>query len=102
MLHAALLVLYERRLRPAHLFWQPWVDGQLDKIRTCLDAIEQAAVGFGNRFDIGPVTLACALGYLDFRFPDIAWRDARPAAAAWFEKISHRRSVIEILPSDRS
>lgn len=101
LLHAALLVLYERKLRPAELRWQPWIDGQLDKIRTCLDAIEQAAAGFGDRFDIGTVTYACGLGYLDFRFPEIAWRDTRPSTATWFEQVSKRRSVIETMPADR-
>ncbi|MEO8545149.1 MAG: glutathione S-transferase [Burkholderiaceae bacterium] len=35
-------------------------------------------------YAIGHVTLGCALGYLDFRFPDIDWRARAPAMASWF------------------
>ena len=38
--------------------------------------------------DIGTVTVACALGYLDFRFPHEPWRPTRPALAAWYAAIS--------------
>jgi glutathione S-transferase len=33
---------------------------------------------------IGSVTLGCALGYLDYRFDDLGWRERAPALAAWF------------------
>ncbi|HEX3984783.1 MAG TPA: glutathione S-transferase N-terminal domain-containing protein, partial [Acidisoma sp.] len=33
---------------------------------------------------IGTVTLACALGYLDFRYAADAWRDHHPRLAHWF------------------
>ena len=38
--------------------------------------------------DIGSITVACALGYLDFRFADDAWRDHHPRLAHWFESAS--------------
>ena len=36
-------------------------------------------------FGIGQIAIVCALGYLDFRFADLAWRDGRGRSAAWFE-----------------
>ena len=36
---------------------------------------------------------AAPLSYLDFRFPDLAWRDGRPALAAWHERFAARPSV---------
>ena len=69
IMDAALLTRYETFLRPEALRWTAWVDGQLDKVARALDRIEAVeAPGFGARVDIGTITIACALGYLDFRF----------------------------------
>jgi glutathione S-transferase len=42
---------------------------------------------------IGHITIACALGYLDFRFDALGWRKLAPCLAAWFEVISARDSI---------
>lgn len=99
MLGAALLARYERVLRPETLRWEAWTGGQLAKVADGLAAIEARAAGFGDRFDIGTIGFACALGYLDFRFPELAWRDGRPAAAAWFAAISERPSIAATVPA---
>lgn len=46
-----------------------------------------------ERFDIGDVTLVCALAYLDFRFGDLDWRTAQPSLTAWYEAQCARPSV---------
>ncbi len=38
--------------------------------------------------DVGTISIACALGYLDLRFPDDDWRRERPKLATWFDAIS--------------
>lgn len=38
--------------------------------------------------DIGAIAVACALGYLDFRFADEPWRESHPRLAAWFAQVS--------------
>ncbi|GLK86053.1 hypothetical protein GCM10017653_41230 [Ancylobacter defluvii] len=47
--------------------------------------------------DIGPyhrtITLACALGYLDLRFPDYDWRAGHPGAGDWFAATSAHPSL---------
>jgi len=53
--------------------------------------------------DSAPVTAdaiaaCCALGYLDFRYPDEDWRSANPALADWFAAVSHRPSVAATAP----
>jgi len=47
----------------------------------------------GDRFDLGDITLACALAYLDFRLPEIAWRRAHPGVGAWLDSVSRRPSM---------
>lgn len=94
LLDAALLVRYETFLRPEEFRWPAWIDGQLDKITRALDRLEVLdAPGFGGRLDLGTITVGCALGYLDFRFPDLAWRPTRPALAEWFAEFATRPSM---------
>ena len=100
LLDAALLTRYETGTRPPELQWQAWKDGQLRKVGSALDVIEGAATTYGKRFDIGTLTVACALGYLDFRFPQLQWRSGHPEAAAWFAATSERPSLQRSAPSE--
>jgi glutathione S-transferase len=97
LLDAALLTRYERVLRPEALRWDAWDGGQVAKIAAALDRIE-AVVADMPPLDIGAVAIGCALGYLDFRFPDLAWRDGRPAAAAWYAVFEARPAMVATAP----
>jgi glutathione S-transferase len=59
-----------------------WMERQKAVVGRMLDQIEadppRAAL------DIGTITLACALGYLDFRFAAEPWRPTHPRLADWF------------------
>ena len=48
-----------------------------------LDALEREVPH--KTLDIGTITIACALGYLDFRFAAEPWRDGRPGLTAWYD-----------------
>jgi glutathione S-transferase len=98
ILDAALLARYETAVRPENLRWAEWTAGQLDKIQCALDDLEKRVAGFGDRVDVGTIACACALGYLDFRFPAIAWRSGHPALASWFDKFGARDSMVETRP----
>lgn len=90
LLDAALLARYEILLRPQERQWQPWQDGQMTKIRAALAIVEQKAASFGERIDIGTISFASALAYLDLRFADLDWRRDHKAAATWFAAIEAR------------
>jgi glutathione S-transferase len=98
IMDAGILRRYELAQRPEALHWADWLAGQQAKVDHGLDAAEREARGWGEAFDIGHITLACALGWLDFRFPDAGWRAARPQLAAWFERISARPSLAQTAP----
>ncbi len=98
LLDAALLVRYEAMMRPEALRWADWTQGQMEKIASCLQALEARSGTLGERVDIGTITLGCALGYLDFRFPDYDWRSAHPQAAAWFAVFNQRPAMQATLP----
>ena len=95
---AAVLTRYETFARPEPLRWNEWIAGQLEKVTSGLDLIEARAAGFAERVDLGTIAFGCALGYLDFRFASLAWRDNRPHAAAWFERFGERPSMIDTRP----
>ncbi|VVE47429.1 glutathione S-transferase family protein [Pandoraea terrigena] len=52
-----------------------------------------------NRLTLADVAVVCALGYLDFRFPEIAWRDTHPNLADHFARMFARPSVADTVPT---
>ncbi|MEC7256733.1 MAG: glutathione S-transferase family protein [Pseudomonadota bacterium] len=97
LLDAALLARYETAMRPEALRWEDWLRGQMEKIDSSLDQMN-AEVGDFGEVDAGVIAIACALGYLDFRFPDLDWRTSRPALADWFKTFSARPSMQQTRP----
>ena len=97
IMDAAVLARYEEAVRPKELRWQDWVDGQLLKVRTALDALEREDLE--DVLDIGTLSIACALGYLDFRFASEGWRTSRPRLAAWAAAIGGRPSLAATAPA---
>ena len=96
---AALLTRYEVAARPEALRWGEWIEGQLDKVACGLADLERRASSFGDRVDVGTISFACSLGYLDFRFASLAWRDRHPNAAAWYEWFAGRESMVATRPA---
>lgn len=93
LLDAALLCVYETRVRQEGERSAGWVTGQREKIGDALARIDAAAGEFGERVDIATITYGCALGYLDLRLPDLGWRDRAPTAAAWYARFGERPSM---------
>jgi glutathione S-transferase len=89
MMDAAFTAVMERR-RPAGSQWPDWIDRQYRALTRTLPTIAAPPPG---RFDLGDVTLACTLAYLDFRLPDLPWRELRADLARWLAGISDRRSM---------
>jgi glutathione S-transferase len=98
IMDAAILVRYETFARPESLRWKDWIDGQMDKVHCGLAELEQRASSLNQRIDAGTIAVGCALGYLDFRFASLAWRNAWPDTAAWFASFSVRESMMATRP----
>jgi glutathione S-transferase len=96
LLDAALLIRYEHTLRPEPQRWKAWAEGQFRKLRQALGALAEERLG--TDLTIGEITAGCALGYLDFRFPDEDWRTAHPALGAWYAGIAERPSFAATAP----
>jgi glutathione S-transferase len=99
LMDAALLARYERALRPAELKWAEWDAGQIGKIERALDLFEAEFQPATGAPQIGDIAVACALSYLDFRFPDLAWRNGRPKLTAFGEAFEARPSMVATRPA---
>jgi glutathione S-transferase len=91
---AAVLMVYEERLRPEEARSEAWVEGQWAKVARALDALEARWMShLAGPLDMGQIATGCALGYLDFRHGRRDWRAGRPALAAWEAKFAARPAM---------
>ena len=81
---------------------QAWIDRQLAKVTATVKAM---SVGLGDKpfcggihFSLADVAVGCALGYLDFRFPQIDWRTDYPNLVRLYDKLMQRASFADTTP----
>ena len=64
------------------------------KTNVSVDALEDEAEALGaSPFSIGHIGIGVALGYIDFRFAELNWRDGHPKLAAWHKTFEARPSA---------
>jgi glutathione S-transferase len=81
---------------------QAWIDRQFRKIN---DALKAMSLGLGEKpfcagiyLSLADIAVGCALGYLDFRFPELAWRGEYPNLVKLHDKLMQRASFADTLP----
>ncbi len=81
-----------------------WIDRQALRIEAALHSISQGlgdkAFCAGTHFSLADIAVGCALGWLDFRFPEIAWRTEFPNLARLADKLATRQSFIDTVPRE--
>ncbi len=87
MMDAGILQVYETRKRPPEERSQGWLDFQAGKVARTLDALEADTPSLEDGITIGHIGLACALGYLDFRFNG-DWRASHPKLVSWLDSFA--------------
>jgi glutathione S-transferase len=98
LLDAALLARYEGALRPEDKRWSEWSQGQMKKIDGVLAQLEAEVKALKGKPTLGSISVACALGYLDFRFAAHDWRSKQPKLAKWFNSFSKTPSIKATVP----
>jgi glutathione S-transferase len=84
----------ERQSEPHKELWRA-------KLRACVDALEQEAEALAaDAFSVGHIAIGAALGYLDFRFDVLKWRDGHPRLTAWHATFNARPSVAANMPAE--
>jgi glutathione S-transferase len=92
LIDASFGIVIERR-RPAQTQWSGWTERLGRAADRALDAVRVK-----GDFDPGDITLACALAYLDFRLPELAWRERRRDLAVWLDEVTRRPSMVATRP----
>lgn len=98
ILDSAILIFVETGKRPEEKRWGWWLDLKRRAITRSLDLLEQRVGELGGRVDLGTISTAVALAYLDLRGAVGEWRDGRPRLAAWFAEFAQRPSMIATAP----
>lgn len=82
---------------------QAWIDRQLVK---CTDAFKAMSLGLGDKpfcagihLSLADIAVGCALGYMDFRFPEFSWRDKYPNLVKLHDKLMQRASFADTVPA---
>jgi len=83
---AALLMVYESRFRDPGQVSEVWLTHQRGKVERGLAAMS-ADLPDPARTDIVSISLACALGYLEWRKP-VEWRSHYPELVGWLDRFA--------------
>lgn len=81
---------------------QAWIDRQLGKVQATVTAMSR---GLGEKpfcggihLSLADIAVGCALGYLDFRFPQLDWRTDNPNLVRLYDKLMQRPSFADTMP----
>jgi glutathione S-transferase len=103
VLDAGVLVRMERQ-RPENERSPSWIERQLRKMNAGLEMLDRDlganAWCAGNGYTLADIALGACLGWLDFRYAELGWREACPNLARHFDKLSERTSFIDTVPRD--
>ena len=81
---------------------QAWIDRQMSRVDAALAAMSKG-LGYkpycmGIHLTLADIAVGCATGYLDFRFPAIAWRERHANLARLSDKLALRQSFVDTRP----
>ena len=76
--------------------WKLKTNVSIDMLEEDADALAAAP------YSIGHIALGVALGYIDFRFPQLNWRDGHPKLAAWHKTFAERPAAKANPPVDEA
>lgn len=105
MLDAAILVRLEQTFegRQESQRSPAWIDHQMGKVQASLHAM---STGLADKpycssiyLSLSDIAVGCALGWLEFRFPEITWRADHPNLGRLLNKLSQRPSFADTKPA---
>ena len=99
---AGILARLEVTLRPTEQQSSEWLERQMGKINAALAQMSRElgdnAWCHGNQMTLADIAVGCALGYMLFRFPNVAWQAQYPNLDALYQKLMQRPSFAETAP----
>jgi len=99
IMEAAVLMVYEHRVRPSEKVFDGWVEAQWTKVQRSVSAVNERWMSHLNGpLDMSHLAMGCALAYLDFRHGDRNWRAENGALDDWFAVFNARDSMQATVP----
>jgi glutathione S-transferase len=103
VLDAGVLVRMERQ-RPAAQQSRDWIDRQFRKMDAALDMMNRElgtnAWCAGSGYSLADIAVGACLGWLDFRFKDVTWRERCPNLVRHAAKLAERPSFADTAPRE--
>ena len=81
-------------IRPSTEQSPAWIERQITGVSSACAWIEARIQMLEGPITIGQIAVGCALGYLDLRFPETAWRNRYPRLAKWNSVFEARPSMV--------
>ena len=101
LLDAAVTIVKENQ-RPEGQRSPEWIERQYNKIHAALKAMDESlgdqTFCMGVNYSLADVAVGCALGYLDFRFPQIDWRTKYANLNRLYAKLATRQTFVDTAP----
>ncbi len=102
LLDAGILMRLEETQRQPEERSAKWLTRQRTKIDAGMHAMStglgEGAWCNGSHYTLADIAVGCALGWIAFRFLDIAWHDEYPNLARLSDKLAERPSFRETVP----
>ncbi|MGY9049837.1 MAG: glutathione S-transferase family protein [Rhodobacterales bacterium] len=94
IMEAAVLMTYEKRLRPEAQQSPDWIEAQWVKVDRALTAVNALWMShLYGKLDMGHIAIGAALSYVDLRHDARNWRAGRDALAVWHKGFCERPSM---------
>ena len=90
---AAVGYRYETAARPKELHWEDWSNRLKARMAASFDELESKWEACLGEINAGSITVGVVLSYIDFRLPDLNWRDSHPKLAAFHQAFAARDSM---------
>jgi glutathione S-transferase len=97
----AMILRRAETLRHAPARSEDFIGKQRDRIARCLDQLELAVPALGrDALNMTHIASGVACSYMDFRYPQDAWRHGRPQLARWYAGFAQRPSMTRTVPGE--
>lgn len=99
LMDSAVSMAYERKLRPENEQSDSWVEAQWEKVDRGLASLNARWMShLSGPINMGQISVACALSYIDFRHGARDWRTGKEALAKWHADFESRPSMQATTP----
>lgn len=92
---AAVAYRYEVAMRPKGLQWEDWMARTEIRLHATFDELEASWMDLLHEVNVGAIATAVALAYIDFRLPELNWRNGHPKLGHWHQQFSGRDSMLK-------